>query len=220
MADFKYLNNPTVKWRVKPMNCSKCGSIIDGNYKFCKKCTASTSGIPVSDVPNFSVSTSILFKGMLIGVSATIMAVCSWVAYSTFITYSRQYSQLIALGASPNDAHHVLLELPNTIGFCVAGAIYASFLLVTSVLDYFSPTASDIMKSKKPIPRLGMGLLTGGVIALSFSSMYHIFDLYSTSAIKIDPNLSFALIGLILIITGISLFVISYFRTRRQATKV
>ncbi len=202
------------------MNCSKCGSTIEENYKFCKKCATSTSSIPVSDVPNFSVSTSILFKGMLIGVSATIMAICSWVAYSTFIAYSRQYSQLIALGASPNDAHHVLLELPITIGFCVAGVIYASFLLVITSLEYLSPAASVIIKSRKPLPRLGMGLLTGGIIALSFSSMYHIFDLYSTSTIKIDPNLSIAVIGLILIITGISLFVISYFRNRRQATKV
>jgi hypothetical protein len=202
------------------MNCSKCGSIIEENYKFCKKCATSTSRIPVNGIPNFSVSTSILFKGMLIGISATIMAICSWVAYSTFIDYSRQYSQLIALGASPNDAHHVLLELPGTIGICVAGAIYSSYLLVITVLDYFSPTVRALINSKKLINRIGNGLVTGGVISISFSSMYYIFDLYSTSTIKIDPNHIFALIGLILLTAGISLFAILYFRTHRQATKV
>ncbi len=189
---------------------------------YCKKCGSPIERLPTSGISVVSFSTSILFKGMLIGVSATIMAICSWVAYSTFIDYSRQYSQLIALGASPNDAHHVLLELPSTIGFCVAAVIYAFFLLVISILDYISPAARTVMNSKKPMPRLSMGLLTGGVISVAFSSMNYIFDLYSTSKYKpaIDPFLVFALIGLILIVTGLLLFVISYFRSRKQATKV
>jgi hypothetical protein len=203
------------------MYCKKCGSLVGENDNFCRYCGRPVTRFALSGMPNVTFQTRVLFKGITIGISIAVLAICAYLAYSLYISYPDQYSNLIRLGISPNVAHDLLYSSTSTISFCVLVVIVSCYFLVFAVLDYFSAKARAIMNSKKLIDKLGNGFTTVGLILSATSAANYVSNYYSVSDYKpvIDWNYYFIITGSLLFVIGISLYVGSYFRISKQARK-
>jgi hypothetical protein len=201
------------------MYCKKCGSLVGESNNFCRRCGAPAAIFALSGMPNVSFQTRILLKGVTIGASIAIIIICSLLAYSAYTNYPEKYTELIAYGFSANAAHYALIGLSSTIALSVPFVIYATFILIYSILDYFSPTARTIMNSKNLVVRAGNGLVFGGIIFASLSLTNYISDYYSPYSTGAFLFLLSAITGTMLLAIGVLLHVGHYFRLRKQGQK-
>jgi magnesium-transporting ATPase (P-type) len=207
--------------------CPKCSSLADEKDTFCTKCgTNLNSQSPNKETGLFNFSfppkpTTNLINGVIIGSGLTLIIVGLSVGFALNSIYWGQMNILNSQGLKTNAINFSLSNIVEWISLCGSFVIFGVYFLVIGIIEQFNSSVRSAMESKKPIARLGNGLISGGFVLVALSAAEVIRELYI-------PNLSsfeflyhvFVLSGLLIVAIGALLKAASYLKRRNLATKL
>lgn len=205
--------------------CPKCGSQVNKEDKFCGKC-----GTQLSSYPSFVGSANSRFppkpstnlgNGIVIGSGITLLILGLIGAFAFNAYYWQQTSALSSQGLPVNPYNATLNTPIEFISLSWAAVFFGIYFLALSVPSQISPVVRAVWSRSDYTARAGNGLITGGFVFTTLSAAQVIRDFYVPDNFGYPQGfVIFILIGVVMMVVGISLRIVSYLRSRKLATKV
>ena len=200
--------------------CIRCGSSAGESDCFCSTCGQILNGQPSFKIgyshKNFPFKQSTnLANGIMIGSGVSLIIVGALIAVSVNAIYNQQTRYLASMGTQVNTFGFGFDNVVFLISLGALTAMLGAYAFILGSIAQFSPVARAAWARKDTNARLGNGLITGGFIFASTTSLAFIREVYqpTNSGLFEILSLVFVTSGLMAIAVGALLIRHSYLRS-------
>lgn len=202
--------------------CRNCGQPVGEYDTYCQRCgaaqpnPASPNGFyrrfPAKDTANFG-------NGLVIGAGIVLLLGSLFLASALNSLFNTVSGYLAVEGLAVNVYAFGLADIARTISLLVFTGVTGVYLLIFGCIYQFSPKARQLMSVNSTTARFGASLMGFGIVFIVLPFSNYIYDLYIRPQAPTTFYLAMAAFGSIVLVAGVVLTAIAYYRSRNKSLK-
>lgn len=200
--------------------CRNCGSSVGENDTYCQRCGAAQ---PILTSPNslyrrFPAKNTVNFgNGLVIGAGIALLLGSLFMASVLNSLFNTLSGYLATEELSVNIYTFGLADIARTISLLVFTVVMGTYLLIFGCIYQFSPKARQLMSVRSTTVRFGASLTSFGIVFIVLPFSNYVYDLYIRPQAPTTFYLAMAVFGCIVLVVGVVLTVIAYYRGRNKS---